>query len=78
MRPEANGESNAIYTLSEFLLALHDLHWSLFGCAAGLKLHLIVFAVLIGTLLAAADHRQTAKQGRRPEGTIKERRNTEK
>lgn len=51
MRPEANGESNAIYTLSEFILALQDLHSSLLGCAASLKLHLIVFADLMGTLL---------------------------
>lgn len=51
MRPEANGESNPIYTLSEFLLAFQDLYWSLFGCAAVLKLHLIVFGVLIRMLL---------------------------
>lgn len=63
MRLEANGESNVIYTLSEFHLALQDLHWSLFGSAAGLKCRLIVFVVLTGTLLAAADHCQAAEQG---------------
>lgn len=73
MRPEANGEANVIYALGEFHLALQVLRRGLFGSAAGLKRRLIAFAVLMGALLAAADHRQMAKQGRRPGVMSKER-----
>lgn len=44
MRPKANGDGNAIRTSSEFHLAMLVLHWSLFGCAADPKGHLIVSA----------------------------------
>lgn len=74
MRPEANGESNAVYTLSEFILDWQDLHWSLFGCAASLKLHLTLFAALLGRCWRLLT---TVKlQRKRPGGTIKKKRYT--